>query len=172
MALLSGVNQFMQDDIIHQFRWKQYQLDVEADVIFHRAASPSGPLTPDCDPVVSEAVLCGQLRQPASQDTPVFSRIHIRRELRDGFGLALTQADNSQVFQNPGLFPVYKIQSVPERCPVGDSYPDFCGRQNGDAHTPGPLAVSEKNRAYAVDIDGTDFHSCYRVLPAPFPDES
>ena len=58
----SGVDKFMEDDVVGEFLGQQNEPDVEADVIFRGAASPPCLLLPDAAVVVGEAAFCSDIR--------------------------------------------------------------------------------------------------------------
>jgi len=58
------MNEFMQDDIVHQVAGQCDKIDVQIDIVEMRATTPSTPLVPHSDPIVGEAMLPCQFLEP------------------------------------------------------------------------------------------------------------
>ena len=69
VVLASGMGKLMQDHVIHQFVRQQYELHVEADVVFMGATTPPCPLISDEHPVIGKPVPICQVFEPPGQSS-------------------------------------------------------------------------------------------------------
>ena len=146
-----GVYQFVQDDIVPEFRRQAVELEIKAEVVVMGATPPAGFLLPDGYPAAGEAVLSGQFPGPGNKGLFGFVLIdgaeQVKLRLVFPVQVVLLPADPVEVSG-------YQFFGFLQRPVPGKRNPDSPVGLNEKVVMPGPFASFKANPPDAGEETG------------------
>ncbi len=172
MILDPGVNEFMEDDIVHQVRGQCDKIDVQADIIEMRATAPSTPLVPYIDPVTTEAMLPGQFLEPVLEHCLGPGLGYFGCIIERTFMLLFNFPDIVEILPGPSQILMQIRLGRIKRNAWRKCHSDRPKRSDGDGDPLGPFGLGKDNRTQMRYVESNCGHiRAHRIMEESHKDK-